>query len=82
MTESELSRVALGRREYGNKIFVKIYVTGSSKIELMMLKDDHEFNWQNHTATRTPNIPGGILQPCSPDCDCFKNILYPINLDE
>lgn len=82
VTMTKIFKVELGRRDHGKKIFCKAHFTGSKEFELMMLKDDGEFDWQKHVATRAPDLPGGVLQRCSPECDCFEDILYHVDLDE
>ncbi len=80
---TELTRVELGRRDHGKKIFCKVFTTGSDDPQLMMLKDHNEaFDWQKHTATEYADIPGGILRPCSTHCKCFNNILHHVDIDE
>lgn len=79
---NELFRVELGRRDHDKKIYCKVYPAGSGACQLMMLHDEeNRFEWQEHVSTRVADIPGGVLHRCGPDCECFRDILYRVNID-
>lgn len=74
----KLRRIELGRRDYGGKVYCKVWFSEADEFELMMLKGDEQMNWRKHAPRKTVDIPGGVLFPCCPNCTCFLHTLYRV----
>lgn len=75
MTASKIERIELGRRDYDNNIFAKVFVSNRDEWRPMMINPDEDINWRHHIVGKRIELPGGVLYRSGKNCGCFNEVL-------
>lgn len=75
MTAGEIERIELGRRDYKNFIYAKVYTSNRDEWRPMLINPDEDIDWRHHICGRRVEVPGGVLYRSGKNCECFTKAL-------